>query len=496
MFILSQLEFLDTRSTYFLAVCSLALWVTYSTAVCWLRLRHIPGPRLAPFSHFWLIRNTLLGTQAKEMVRLQKYGSLVRVGPNYLVTDDPALLRKIAGARSGYNRDNWYLGGRFDSNHDNVFSILDAATHDKHKARLADGYAGRDNVDIEGGINAVLQDLIEAIQGCHLSSASGDDSNRPTDLNILARYFTIDVITKLAYGKELGFLKSGEDLFHFTAAVEQFARAFSVLIDVPSLRWLAKSKSSPLASFFSPKPTDKIGFGRILKFGHEIIQQRFEKNLTDQTDMMGSFMRHGLTQEECEAEALVQIFAGSDTTATAIRVTMLYMMATPRVYQRFKEIIREMVAQGSVSAPITMSEAKKIPYLQAIIYEGLRMRPPAIHGQFKTVPPQGETYNGLFIPGGTAIGNNHVLTMRSREIFGNCDSARHEKMEHTVELCFGGGRWMCAGKLVAFIEMNKTYFELMRHFDFQLIYPGKAWEEESGAIWIQKNLWVRISEAE
>lgn len=48
--------------------------------------------------------------------------------------------------------------------------------------------------------------------------------------------------------------------------------------------------------------------------------------------MIGSFMRHGLRVDEIENEALVQIFAGSDTTAIVIRSTILHLVATPRVW--------------------------------------------------------------------------------------------------------------------------------------------------------------------
>ena len=97
-------------------------------------------------------------------------------------------------------------------------------------------------------------------------------------------------------------------------------------------------------------------------------------------------------------------FAGSDTTATAIRATMLFLITTPRVYSRFRAEIDEAVHKGRISSPIRDSEAKELPYLQACIKEGLRMFPP-VTGLFdKVVPPEGDTVNGVFIPGGTEIG--------------------------------------------------------------------------------------------
>lgn len=56
--------------------------------------------------------------------------------------------------------------------------------------------------------------------------------------------------------------------------------------------------------------------------------------------------------------------AGSDTTASAIRATMLHLITTPRVYHKLKQVVREAVHEQRVSSPIQQEEAKKIPYLQ------------------------------------------------------------------------------------------------------------------------------------
>ena len=66
--------------------------------------------------------------------------------------------------------------------------------------------------------------------------------------------------------------------------------------------------------------------------------------------------------------------AGSDTTATAIRTTFLYIITTPRVLAK---LLAE-ISGATLSSPISDVEAKKMPYLQATIKEGLRIWPPAI----------------------------------------------------------------------------------------------------------------------
>ena len=124
------------------------------------------------------------------------------------------------------------------------------------------------------------------------------------------------------------------------------------------------------------------------------------------------------------------------------------------------------------------------------------------------MPPGGDTVDGLFLPAGTAIGHNLAGMLMSEDIFGldadifrperfiECDTANKTEMERVVELAFGSGRWMCAGKLVAFTQLNKVIFELLRTFDIQPVYGSKPWEEDSGLFWYQKNMLVRITELE
>lgn len=72
-----------------------------------------------------------------------------------------------------------------------------------------------------------------------------------------------------------------------------------------------------------------------------------------------------MTKKECAEEALVQLQAGSETTSVAIRTTLMYIMSTPRVYIRMKEMIKQCVDSNEVSSPITFEEAQRFPYLKA-----------------------------------------------------------------------------------------------------------------------------------
>jgi cytochrome P450 len=192
--------------------------------------------------------------------------------------------------------------------------------------------------------------------------------------------------------------------------------------------------------------------------------------------MLGSFIRHGLTQEEASGEALLQVVAGSDTSAGTLRTVMLNILTNPITYSKLRKEIDAGIATGKISSPITDTEARQLPYLQAVIKEGLRLMPPASGAFFKEVPPTGDTIDGKFIPGGTQIGSSPLGIHCSKKTFGpdadhfrpeRWTEASEEKFAHmasTVDLIFHYGKYQCLGKSVALMEFNKIFVEVC-HLD-------------------------------
>lgn len=188
--------------------------------------------------------------------------------------------------------------------------------------------------------------------------------------------------------------------------------------------------------------------------------------------MLSSFIRHGLNQEEASSETLLQIVAGSDTSASTIRAVMLHLLSNPRVYNKLQTEIDQAIEMGKISSPVKEAEGKRLPYLQAVIKEGLRIMPPASGAFFKIVPPEGDTIDGKFIPGGTQIGSNVMAIHRSKKIYGpdaeiyrperwfEAEGEQLARMNSTVDLIFHYGKFQCPGKGVAWMEFNKLFIEV------------------------------------
>ncbi|KAJ8112192.1 hypothetical protein ONZ43_g5445 [Nemania bipapillata] len=316
----------------------------------------------------------------------------------------------------------------------------------------------------------------------------------------------MDVITKVAFGQEHGYLKANKDLYGFLSEVRKQWPKLAMAVDFPHLRNIILS---PLfLRLFGPSVMDAKGMGMLMRLAREYVGERYHPDAEPRGDLLGSWIRNGLTQEQAEIEGLLLIIAGSDTTASAIRITMLHIMTCPRVYNKLKKEIRDAVVGGKVTSPIRLEEAKQLPYLQAVVYEGLRMRPPATGLCLKLVPPEGEVIYEKFIPGGTAIGINASALFSSTTYFGD-DAAffrperfmeaaeqKRAEMQKIVELGFGYGRFQCPGKPVAFMELSKVYFELLRAFNFQVANPTNPWKSWSSVVPVEEDMWVIVSEAE
>lgn len=500
----SMIELLQSPYVFPSAGFLFLVYLVVSSATTWYRLRHVKGPFLASFSYFWLLLSSSDGKQGEGFRAINdKYGPLARIGPNDLLTDDPEMFRRMGktSRKAAYSRSNWYSALKLDPYHPSLISILDTPTHDQLKAKLSFGYAGKENPSLAEGIDSQVQALVDFLRRKYISR---DSNLKPVDLATAVQYFTLDALTKVAYGYAFGYLETDSDVHDYIKEIGKVVPSMRMAAEVP---WVGRLLTSPtFLKFAGPKPTDKVGFGRMLKIASDIVNVRFAPGAENKQDMLGAFMRHGLEKRDCQSEIIFQIVAGSDTTATAIRGTLLNLMTAPHAYYALQKEIDTAVADGRISSPIRIEEARALPYLQATLYEGLRINIPFTGLATKIVPSGGDTINGQFIPGGTRIGQNFYSVQRSKEIFGDdadifrperwldIDEARLTQQRLQVELVFGAGRWGCSGKSVAFLEMNKVYVELLRRFDFQLVHPTKPIESTNQNMFFQKNMWVRVTE--
>jgi len=324
-------------------------------------------------------------------------------------------------------------------------------------------YSGKEVENLESDVDSLVLELIQLIKR--------EYTGKVMDFARLAQYFTLDVLSKVAFGTAFGYLEANEDLYDYNKTSAQFLPILELITNHASIRAILNSR--PVQALAAPKGTDKIGQGRILGIAQRAVAERYGPDAKFKRDMLGSFVSRGLTQQEAESESHLQIMAGSDSTSTALRVTFMYIVSNPVAYSKLLAEINTAIDQGAISHPvIKYREALQLPYLQACIWEGLRICPPLFGLQSKLAPPQGETVNDSFFPGGTEIGTCPSMVTRRKDIFGNdadifrperwieADPSTRAKYERQTEVIFGSGRYICLGKNIAWIELSKAFVEV------------------------------------
>lgn len=241
-------------------------WSLISTALAYHRLAHIPGPFLASISHLWLMTTSTSGRiDAIFEETAQKYGPVVRIAPNEVLTSDVDVLRRAGAVRGTFERyHSWYSGVRF-AEVENTITLPGREAHDRRKARIAVSYniSGREVDLLEPSVDAQVLAMMALLRRKYVGGGGGGGRAAAPllDFALLSSYLTLDIITRAAFGREFGYLRADADT---TGWLEQLRGSFVVVALVnewPLARRILYSRW--FFKLFGQRPTDKKGSGRI-----------------------------------------------------------------------------------------------------------------------------------------------------------------------------------------------------------------------------------------
>lgn len=170
--------------------------------------------------------------------------------------------------------------------------------------------------------------------------------------------------------------------------------------------------------------------------------------------MVASWLRRGYPgdAERLSADIVTQLVAGSDATATSIKMTALHLCTNARVLRKLRAELDAAERAGAISSPvITSCEALALPYLQAVVREGLRIFVPIVAMLVKQVPAGGDVIDGKFVPGGTRVGHSAWSVQRDA-VYGRdvdrfwperwIEASEEERvaMDRQLDMMFGLGK--------------------------------------------------------
>jgi cytochrome P450 len=258
-----------------------------------------------------------------------------------------------------------------------------------------------------------------------------------------------------------------------------------------------------LDKFLDKNPVVRIGppaFGSItnLGLGHLMARMKGEdKHDPAKPDFMDRYLEAQQQHPDVVdvyrilSYMLVNLAAGSDTTAVSLRSVFYLSLKHPNVYSRLEG---EILSAKFSKLPAPYAEARKLPYLEAVIRECLRYLPGNCFAQERYVPAGGLTLpDGSHVPQGTAIGFNAYVLHRNKEVWGadaedfvperwlqadeESDDAFEKRLRgmNNADLSFSAGSRKCIGMNLGKMEVSKTVATLIKLFAFELADPSKEW---------------------
>ncbi|KAF2998747.1 hypothetical protein E8E14_003388 [Neopestalotiopsis sp. 37M] len=484
----------------FLALGAISVYTAWTKVRAWHNLRHIPGPSWARWSHLWLVKQIFAGVYVDRLQELHaRHGPVVLLSPDMVAVGDPRAIREISNPRSAWGRGPLYLGFRTAPGEDSLFSQPDRKAHEVLRKKLVGGYSGKSIglAQVHAMIDERVLKLIELIGSKYVASVNGDQT---FDLSRLLKYFTTDTISSFAFQRCFGCLDRDGDFHNYLQMTSKIAPPMVAMCTLPLFQ---KLQDTPSMKPFLPKG----GFLKpILDIAREVVAERFGEEIVDRDDdVLGVWIANGLTQREAEVETVGQLAAGGETTATAIRATLLYLITSPLVYRKLQAEIDNAAERQLISSPITESEVRSMSYLQAVVKESLRIFPPV--AMTPKMSASEETLCGVKIPAGTSVELSIKPALRDRAVFGqDADMFRPERwiesentsriqpMEDVLKFVFAGpSRWECLGKGIAMIQVHKVVCELVRQFDLTIGDPTKPWRAHGTRVWGIRDFYVKAS---
>ncbi|XHX78583.1 MAG: cytochrome P450 [Stenomitos frigidus ULC029] len=206
----------------------------------------------------------------------------------------------------------------------------------------------------------------------------------------------------------------------------------------------------------------------------EIADRRREPDAT-RTDILTLLLAardtegQPLSDVELRDELVTLLFAGHETTASALAWSLYWIAFLPDVRTKLLSEIDALHATGDLD-PMTIA---RLPYLSAVCQETLRLYPIAISA-FPRVVKQPITLAGYALEAGTFIMPSIYLAHHRSAVYPEPKQFRPERfLERQFSpyeyLPFGGGDRRCIGSAFALFEMKLVLFQLLSKLELTLV---------------------------
>lgn len=378
-------------------------------------LRKYPGPKLFAASTLLWGRYYHSGYWHDKVLQLHaQYGHIVRIGPNELSYDLPEAWDEVYGrskTKPENRRPEWFASRK-------LHTIIGADEEDQKRMRivLAPGWSraalGDQEPIIRKNVDLFMRRLREASCG----------GSKPINVIRWINYLTFDLIGELMFGDGFGCVAGDAGMRAWQDALIANLRLLHLLVvcqrnwlfyfvlPLPDL-WRFFTKYTLFDKVIEARvkareahgPPDKTDFLELMRTGRNgavsvALLAESSTNKSAPTDL--SLSSQYMTPEEITSNANLLTFAGSESSANTT-ATLLFRVAEDTTVR--STILKELQAKFTSEDEISSEKAMSLPYLNAVIQEGMRLHPVTPNASWRETPKQGNEILGDWLPGNVSI---------------------------------------------------------------------------------------------
>ncbi|CAH0029170.1 unnamed protein product [Clonostachys rhizophaga] len=363
-------------------------------------LSEIPGPAIGRWTTLVLKYHTLSGRRMQYLDAL--FVKYVRVSPTEVGINDPEAVKVIQKVAGGFKKSAWY-----DKTGPGMLGMRDSQKHSRRRQLLAHPLSNSSLSAYEPLVRAKVDLALDQMEKEYRKLGY-------TDCYKWLNFMANDIIGDLTFGSSFKMLEQGK--------TSQYVEDLQAVM--PTVH-----KRIELAPFFDlmfllPIPRIKKfleTFQRINRYGEESLRRLqlsqqagslntpffFEKIMNPKDK------KNALSDLEMQQEAVELMITGTETTSNTLTYLLWSVLKDPN--------IRIMLETEVATLPAAYENADlvKLPFLNAVVKEALRLYGAASGSHEREVPPGGWETCGHLIPDTATVFTQAFSLHRIPDIFIN-----------------------------------------------------------------------------
>ncbi|KAF4634271.1 hypothetical protein G7Y89_g3832 [Cudoniella acicularis] len=400
----------------------------------------------------------------------EKYGPLVRIGPNEISFYSLEIYKTVHSIRSPFAKDPRVYGQFVQDAHPALFSITDPAEHSQRRRLMGQIFNQSKMGALEGMMITNIMAFVKTLE---------QQMPRAIEVIKACRALEADIVSDFAFGQEIRAVASWancEDL-EMVKANDEKSKIIALLSSFPLL-----------ASFWEQVETVIYRITGWQRSSTAALKQ-FDQWSSDQLDRLTSsktspenhpnfittMIRSNLPASSALSEAKEMLGPGTDTTSATL-AHIIWALAHDDLYQ---EALTQDLREAQWPTDLTSLEA--IPRLRAAVKEGIRWTGAAAAMLPRVIPQGGFVLADKFIPSGTVISSSPIWYLHDKTAFPSPklyrpsrwlnDEAKDSdaiKLRDDFYIPFSKGSSACIGAHFAYLELYLSVSQILKKFHLNL----------------------------